>query len=564
MTSTDVVIIGGGPVGMTLAYVLAGFGVRSVLVERNASTTTHPKMDITNARSMELFAKAGLADRLRAVSVPDDHPFDVSWITTLNGHELHRFAYASVAETWRRIRALNDGAQPSQPPMRVSQAIIEPVLKQAIEDQPLVDVRFGVAFESFAEDAGGVTVTVRGADGALEDLRGQWLVGCDGGGSRVRGQLGIALQGQARVAERFITHFKSGALDLLQRWGRAWHLQSSLGTLVAQNDLDTWTLLSRLPAGLRPEEVDPSALITAFAGEPIAHEIILANAWAPHLLVADSYGRGRVLLAGDAVHQYIPTGGYGMNTGIGDAFDLGWKLAAVLKGFGGPGLIDAYEAERRPVGLANCAGSARHNEVRVAIAGLYTPQVFAPGAEGDRARQAAAAAIAAHGNAENESFGLEHGYAYAASPIVVADPDDPPPGDPLAYVPTTTPGARLPSVFLADGSNLYDHLGPWFTLVCVAEADSAAIARAAARRGVPLAVIRVDVAGLERLYRGPALLVRPDHHVAWRGIPPATDGEAEALLALVTGWPASGARGEAPVRAEPACAVPLGGEGGRA
>jgi 2-polyprenyl-6-methoxyphenol hydroxylase-like FAD-dependent oxidoreductase len=525
---------------MTLAYVLAAYGVRSILVERNATTTSHPRMDITNARSMELFAKVELAERLRAVSVPEDHPFDVSWITTLNGHELHRFAHASVAQVRKRLRACNDGTQPSQPPMRVSQVIIEPVLKTAIDEHPLVDVRFGVAFEDLAQDDGGVSIRVRLADGSTEVLHGSWLVGCDGGGSRVRSQLGIGLSGRARVAERFITHFRSQALGLLQRWGPTWHLQSSRGTLVAQDDADTWTLLSRFPEGAKPDEVDPSALIAAFVGVPIDHEVIVANAWAPHLLVADRYGRGRVMLAGDAVHQYIPTGGYGMNTGIGDAFDLGWKLAATQKGFGGPGLLASYEAERRPVGLANCAGAGRHNDIRGAVAALYQPEIFQDGAAGDAARVRASAAIAAYGNAENESFGLEHGYCYEASPVVMADRSDPPVCDPVRYAPTTTPGARLPSVYLADGSNLYDHLGPWFTLVCVADVDAAAMAAAAARLGAPLAVVRIDLGGHEGLYRGPALLVRPDHHIAWRGTPPTAASDAETIFAAATGRLAAG------------------------
>ncbi|WP_439540586.1 FAD-dependent monooxygenase [Sphingomonas sp.] len=535
MTSVDVVVAGGGPVGMTLAYVLAEYGIDVLLLERNPTTTTHPKMDITNARSMELFEKVGLADRLRAVSVPDTQPFDVSWITTLNGHELHRFVYPSVGEVRERLHRINDGTQPSQPPMRVSQVIIEPVLKKAIEEHPRIDVRFATTFDRFEEEADGVLVTVITADGNEQRIRSKWLVGCDGGGSRVRTQLGIELSGRARVNERFITHFHSEARELLQRWGPAWHYQSSRGTLVAQNDRDVWTLLTRFPDGMKPEDVDPSALLEAFVGEPIEHEVIVSNHWAPHLLVADSYGRGRVLLAGDAVHQYIPTGGYGMNTGIGDAFDLGWKLAATIAGFGGPELIASYEAERRPVALVNCAGSGRHNDVRMAIAELYVPELFDDSEAGARARMEASEKIAAYGNAENESFGIELGYAYVGSPIVVNEEGDRASDDPINYSPTTTPGARVPSVYLADGSNLYDHLGEWFTLLVFAPTDTSAIEAAAQSAGVPLTMVRLDIAGHEQLYPEPALLVRPDQHVAWRGTPPADRVSAFAIIAKVTG-----------------------------
>jgi 2-polyprenyl-6-methoxyphenol hydroxylase-like FAD-dependent oxidoreductase len=501
---TPVLIAGGGPVGMTLALVLAHYGVGSILVERNETTTRHPKREITNARSMELFRRIGLADQLRAVAVPESQPFDVSWITTLAGEELHRFVYSGVAAFRARMRACNDGTMPSEPPMRVSQVIIEPVLKAAIDAHSLVDVRFGTVFEDFVQDSDGVTVRLSTG----ETIRCGWLVGCDGGNSAVREQLGIDLSGQAKVAQRFITHFRSTDTDLLQRWGPAWHYQSDRGTLVAQNDRDTWTLLSRFPDGLTFDQVDPSALITAFVGAPVEHEIVVCNSWWPNLLVADSYGEGRVWLAGDAVHQVIPTGGYGMNTGVGDAFDLGWKLAALIGGFGDAKLLAAYEQERRPVALANCAGSARHNAVRLANgahydAGLDTTEL--------------ARRIAANGNRENESFGLEMGYSYHTSPIILADPVQVPSADPVTYVPSTAPGGRLPSVYLADGSNMHDHLGPWFTVLEVGQCDVSGFVDAAAALGVPLKVVRVDVTGHELLYQGPALLVRPDQHIAWRG-----------------------------------------------
>lgn len=537
--SADVIVVGGGPVGMTLAYILADYGVSSILLERNPTTTRHPKMDITNARSMELFATIGLDEKLRAVSVPEDHRFDVSWITTLTGDELFRFEYPSPETIRQRLRTNNDGTEASQPPMRVSQVIIEPVLKQAIDEHPLVDVRFGVTFEEYEHDGGQVIAIASDRDGKKHRFVGNWLVGCDGGGSRVREQLGISLQGRSRLSQRFITHFTSTDTALLQRWGPAWHYQSSLGTLVAQNDRDTWTLLSRLPDDVDSSKVDPSRLIEEFAGTPVDHEVIVSNVWSPNLLVADSYGQGNILLAGDSVHQYIPTGGYGMNTGIGDAFDLGWKLAAAVKGFAGPALIPSYEIERRPVGLANCAGSGRHNRVRIEIGGLYDDAIFADTPAGKEARARARKRIEELGNAENECWGLEFGYSYEHSPIVVPDPTDAPAKDPLHYKPTTSPGARLPSVYLNDGSNMYDHIGPWFTLLCFEDVDSDALAKAAHGADVPLEINRVDVTGFEDLYRGPALLIRPDIQIGWRGTPPTDPAEAEALIKRLVGYTSS-------------------------
>jgi hypothetical protein len=375
-----------------------------------------------------------------------------------------------------------------------------------------------VAFDDFREDAGGVTATLRNsATGDTEQVRCDYLAGCDGGGSRVREVLGIALDGTSRVAQRYMVHFRSRAYDVLQRWGIAWHYQAPTATLIAQNDVDIWTIQARLPADTELDRIDPTEIVTTFCGTPIEHEVLVANAWTPHLLLAQSYGRRRVFLAGDAAHQYIPTGGYGMNTGIGDAVDLGWKLAATLLGFGGPALLESYESERRPVGYRNREGSAAHTRVRLEIAESYR-QAYEGGLPLDDARRAALGArIAAHGNVENESYGIEFGYVYDRSPIVAAQAGALAPTDPVHYVPTTMPGARLPSTFLSDGSALFDRLGPWFTLVSFGALDASPFVAAAERARIPLHVLSLREPALERVYGRDALLVRPDQHIAWRG-----------------------------------------------
>jgi 2-polyprenyl-6-methoxyphenol hydroxylase-like FAD-dependent oxidoreductase len=499
MKEVPVLIAGGGPVGMTLARALALYGIRCLLVERNDATTRHPKMDITNGRSMELFRRLGLVDRLRAVAVPEENNFDVSWITSLTmeqgGRELHRFRYPSVVEKRAEILAKNDGTQPREPAMRVSQVMIEPVLRDAIIDDPLIEARWGVALEDFAQDADGVTAILRVQDsGATETVRCAFLAGCDGGSSVVREKLGIGLDGRAAVAQRYMIHFHSDARELLQAFGVAWHYQTDKGTLIAQDDKDTWTLQTRPAPGVDPSTLDPNAMLDVWAGRAFPRKILVANQWTPHLLLAERYGAGRVFLAGDSAHQYIPTGGYGMNTGIADAIDLGWKLAATLKGFGGPGLLASYERERRPVGYRNRLASERHTDVRMKIAELYRresdPDTLGRG-------------IAALGNAENESWGIEFGYRY-----------DGVEGDPVIYDPTTAPGARLPSVFLRDGSALYDKLDPWFTLLVFGSADPSSLIDASP---APVETVVVDDPAVAPIYDAKMVLVRPDTHVAWRG-----------------------------------------------
>lgn len=534
--TTQVLIAGGGPVGLMLAKVLTQFGVKVVVVERNTTTTRYPKMDITNGRSMELFRRFGLADDLRKIAVPEHHPFDVSWITSLAGHELHRFRYPSPEQSRQMIRENNDGTQSREPAMRVSQVEIEPVLKAAAEASPGACVRFGWTFEDFEQDEAGVTATIRNTeDDRTETVRCDYLVGCDGGGSRVRRLLDIALDGTARVAQFQMVHFRSEARTILQRWGIAWHYQSPFGTLIAQNDRDIWTVHAPQNPHGATDPVDPGAVLREFAGAPFDHEVLVTNSWTPHLLLAQSYGRGRVFLAGDAVHQYIPTGGYGMNTGIGDAVDLGWKLAATLRGIGGPELLASYESERRPVGLRNREASAGHIKVRRQIAQSYRDDLVAALPIGGERRTEISAGIAELGNAENESYGIEFGYVYHRSPIVAVEQDVEPPSDPLHYTPTTMPGARLPSTFLKDGSALFDRLGSWFTLVNFGRSDPGPLVAAAEKAGIPLQVLNLEEPLLERVYGRDVLLVRPDQHIAWRGSENSAS-DAATILAHALGW----------------------------
>lgn len=539
MKRVSVLVAGGGPVGLTLARDLARRGVDCLLVERNFTTTRHPKMDNTNVRSMELFSLAGLEPRLRAVAVPEDHPFDVSWVTRMTGHELKRFCYRSPAQDRAHFRDSNDGSQPFAPAMRVSQAEIEPVLKAALEEEGNAEIRFGVAVIDVAEDAGGVTVTLRDqTSGQTEQVRCLFLAACDGGGSTVRAAIGIGVTGQHSIMPRFMTHFRTDdaeARALLRRWGVTWHYQSIHGTLIAQNDVDTWTLHTRYPANER-DASEPGTLVERFVGKAILHEILIANPWSPHLLVADAANTQRVFLAGDAAHQYIPTGGYGMNTGIGDAYTLGWQLAAVVTGFGGPALLRAYQAERQPVWERNLDGSRRHNAVRVEIASLYEANLDDDGSAGVAARAEAAERIAAFGNAENESLGLELGYHYAGSPIVAREVGAEAPDDPYRYQANTLPGARLPSLFLDDGTAVYALLGRWFTCIAFGGADTGKIEDAARCRGIPLTVVRLDDEHVRDIYGADMLLVRPDQHVAWRGAGLTEPSEADAVLAMALGW----------------------------
>lgn len=532
MSQVPVVIAGGGPVGMMLAKELASRGISCLLAERNPTTTRHPKMDITNGRTMEHFRRLGMIDRIRGAAVAEDHPFDVSWITDLSSYELARFSYPNVDEARKIIRYVNDGSQPLEPDMRVSQVDLEPVLKSFLDEEPLVDVRFGWAFERFVEEDDRVVVTLKEtATGAEEEVECAYLAGCDGGNSRVREQLGIALEGTPNVAQMYMVHFRSEARDVLQRWGVAWHYQSAKGTMIAQNDRDIWTIHAPVPPGIDPESIDPRQIVTDFAGCEFDFDVLVANAWTPHLVLAESYGKGRIYLAGDASHQYVPTGGYGMNTGMGDAVDLGWKLAAMVQGWGGPELLPSYDVERRAVGARSRQGSERHVGVRFEIAMCYTPDLDDPSA--DTARKEAGDKILALGNAENEALGVEIGYRYDPSPIVWGEQGEAPENDLITYQPTTWPGSRLPSVYLADGQAVFDLLGQGFTLITFGNSDTSKWEAAAQSAGIPLAVLKLSEPAVREIYECDHLLIRPDQHVAWRG--DSLDLDARKVFARVSG-----------------------------
>jgi 2-polyprenyl-6-methoxyphenol hydroxylase-like FAD-dependent oxidoreductase len=541
MTSIPVLIAGGGPVGMTLALELARHGVRSLLVERNPDTTRHPKMDLTNGRSMELYRRLGMSDRLRAVGVPEENPWPIIWCTSNSGYELARFDYPSAAEQRVATAKLNDGTGTAEPGMRISQIVLEPVLKQAIEENPLIDARFGWMFETLRQNDTSVMATIKQSGGEdREEIESDYLIGCDGGGSRVRRTVGIGLEGNDNVARVMMIHFRSDARDILARFGIAWHLQSLAGSLVAQDDRDTWTAHLPVMPGTDEATLSPAKMLREFIGQDFPFEILMANAWTPRLVIAESYIEGRVVLAGDAAHQVIPTGGYGMNTGVGDAIDLGWKLAAIVNGWGGPELLKSYETERMAIAVQNREASERHFAVRMAIAETYMSAMAygsleVPGPGGPELRLAVGQRITELGNAENESWGIEHGFRYPPSTISPDEKDPPPEFDPLRCVPTTYPGARLPHVLLSDGVALIDKLGTEFSVIVARGGNAEPLKAAAARLGIPLTVVDLGD-DVPKWMDRKLVLVRPDGHIGWRGDEAV---EAEILLLRVSGHIAS-------------------------
>lgn len=534
---SQVVIVGAGPVGLTLAIDLGRRGVRCTLIERKAAPEFLPKMERCNARTMEMYRRIGLADRIRAAGLRADVPMDVFIALSMTEPPLLHLPYPSVEQARRQIAASTDGSMPLEPYQLISQYTLEPLLKSVAESLPGVTMRFGCEFASCEQDSAGVSVTMRTSDGKTETLRTAYLVGCDGGASPVRKQIGIPLRGEGNLMElrqalyRCDELFNRIPIENGPGKGRHYHVADDCASfLIMQDSTRHFTLHATVGS-----DEEMKHRFEQVVGIPIRYEMLSCNPWRQNLLLADRYCDRRIFLAGDAVHLVIPTGGLGMNTGVGDALDLSWKLAATLAGWGGDNLLNSYEIERRQVGERNVGASRYASLGRRKWRALYRPTIRDKTPEGHEVRDHLARVADVEQRKSNEMIGAELGYRYVDSPII-----DNIPGGPehlfREYYPTTWPGARLPHVWLADGTPMQDHIpDDGFTLLRLggSKVDTSAIEGAIKARGAPLTVLTVPDAMPRDVYGFDLILLRPDMHIVWRGdVAPA---DPVAIAAKVSG-----------------------------
>jgi 2-polyprenyl-6-methoxyphenol hydroxylase-like FAD-dependent oxidoreductase len=469
---------------------------------------------------MEHFRRWGIADRIRAAA-----PVPVSWsqrvvaATSLLGPELTRFEGAFGLSAVRT----DIFAEPGQ---TIPQPAVEQVLRDAVRDLPDVKFALGWSLESLTESAGEVIVEAAAADGTVRHIAAQYVLGCDGGDSRTRRCLGIPMLGSSETRNNTSIVFRAPGLAGLVPHDPAvqyWIFNTRAGGAIGRFDLaDTWWCgVHRLADGLPPAVDNPAMAVQELLGPnapaDLHIEILSTNIWQARMLVAETFHAGRVFLAGDSAHLNPPEGGHGFNTGVGDAVNVGWKLAATLQGWGGPRLLDSYGAERRAIAIDTIAAAggnrSRMRSIRV------TRDLDAAGPAGDRARRALGERIHYAMYQEFNSLGLVLGYEYTDSPVIAHGGTS---GtgceqDSTDYVPATRPGARLPHTWLPNGQSLYDTLGTGLTLLTFGGSDSSAMAEAARGRGVPLTIADLGGLDLGQDDQTSAMLVRPDQHIAWRG-----------------------------------------------
>jgi 2-polyprenyl-6-methoxyphenol hydroxylase-like FAD-dependent oxidoreductase len=530
-----------------LANELGRRGVRCLLVDAKPGTAFNPQANATQARTMEHFRRLGFAHEIRALGLPADHPTDIAYFTRYAQHELARINLPTAAEAIVRIKSMTGSWSAAELPHRVSQKFVEEVLRRHAESWPSVDLRYGWTLERFNDDGPSMSATVRQAEGGVaQPVRAQFLVGADGARSSVRRHLGIEWTGVTGVQREFMggkmfaVYLRAPGFLSALRHPRAWmyvavnHQRRAFmasvdgeskyafhAALRPGEDADAWT------------EDDARRVFAEAVGVDLPIEILSMGTWlAGHALVAQRFRQGRIFIAGDAAHLFTPTGGLGYNTAVEDAVNLGWKLAASLRGQAGPVLLDSYEAERKRLAERNTAYARRFAD----SVGLFVakPELEEDSPRGERERRLAAEHLDEHARLEFNIPGVTFGGRYDGSPVIAGDGSAPPPDDANAYTATASPGGRPPHAWLDDGRSLFDLFhSEWTLLVLGPDArGTAAFEDAASALAMDMRVVRLPQPALRALYEAPLVLIRPDHIVAWRGA--SADGAAD-VLARITG-----------------------------
>lgn len=525
----DVLIAGAGPVGLTLAMDLASRGVQVTVVEpRAALEPPSVKCNHVSARSMEIFRRLGVVKAIRNSGLPADYEHSIAYRTTATGTELTRIYIPPRQDRYTDTSGPDGNWPTAEPPHRINQIYLEPLLFQHAQAMPGITILNRNALDSFVQDKNGVTATVRNVDdGTSQTLTSQYLVGCDGGRSLVRKAIGAELEGDAVVQRVQSTFIRAPRLLSLFTEKPAWATFSlnprRSGNMYAIDGRELWLIHNYL----RDDEpdfdsVDRDTSIREIlgVGADFDYEMISNEDWYGRRLVANRFRDRRAFICGDAAHLWVPFAGYGMNAGIADAANLAWLLAARLQGWGAPDILDAYERERMPITEQVSYFAMNHAHAMAKQRKAVPANIEDNSPEGERARAALGREAYELNVQQYAAAGLNFGYFYDASPLIVYDGEAAPGYAMGSFTPSTVPGCRTPYFELADGTPLYDALGDGYALLRFDHTvDIQPLVQAAAAAGLPLRILDVGHENDARttVYGHKLLLSRPDQHVAWRG-----------------------------------------------
>src|SRR5215475_2540348 len=501
MSDCNVLIVGAGPVGLTLAIDLAWRGVDVTVVEtRKAGEPPEPKCNHVAARTMETFRRLGLADKVRNSGLPEDYPHDISYRTSFIGEELTR-----IRIPCRRDRfVVKDGPDCNwptpEPPHRINQIFLEPILFEHAASQPRITILNRTSVEDVAIHDDGAEIALRDLDGGnLRRLRCRFLIGCDGGRSIVRKAIGAEFTGDAVIQRVQSTFIRAPGLIDRQRHQSAWGTGAinprRSGMVYAIDGSERWLVHNYLKPGEDDfEAVDRDGCLRTILGvdADFKYEIISKEDWYGRRLISNKFRDRNTFIAGDAAHIWVPYAGYGMNAGIADAMNLSWQLAAHLNGWAPEKILDAYEAERWPITSQVSRFAMSHAEAEIRRRGAVPAEIEEEGLRGEAARREVGRLTYEINVQQYACAGLNFGAYYDASPIIAYDGATQPSYTMNSYTASTVPGCRTPHFFQRDGSSLYDAMGPEFTLLRFDPAiDVTALAGAAGEKRVPLQILDV-------------------------------------------------------------------------
>ncbi|MCZ8310325.1 MAG: FAD-dependent monooxygenase [Magnetospirillum sp.] len=538
-----VLIVGAGPVGLGMAIELGSRNIKTLVIDEGGGDVAHPRTGLIIVRTMELARKWGIANRIRNAGFPPDYELSMVFCTSLNGHLIAKEPYPSM-------RAAPTPPETPEKKQRCPQSWMQPILADAARDYACNDLRYGHRFNRFVQhDSSVVGYVTDLATGDELEVHADYLLACDGAGSSIRTALGIEMQGRLLSYSINILITAPG-LTKKHRMGEAERYiftdaEGTWGNMTVVDGDAVWRITvlgSQEKMNLDTFDAD-YWVRRALGANDIPYRVDSVIPWRRSELLAERFLDRRVILVGDAAHTTSPTGGMGMNTGMQEVFDLGWKLDAVLKGWAGSELLASYEAERRPIAARNLRFSTSNYNAWRDVPD--TRAIADDTDEGRRLRESVGGRLRESTRVEWESLGLQIGHRYEGSPICIPDGTPPVPDDFRVYVPTARPGSRAPHAWLADGRSMLDLFGAKFVLLAFSnKSDTELLAAAFARRGVPFVVERITDSSIADLYEMPLVLVRPDGHVAWRG---TTIDNPEHIVEVVRGAGAAyRASGETP------------------